>query len=95
MADLGSEVHDQCVQASMPQILSSVPGRRAPNRFGDSMCRTCQPGEVREIARTPMAVYYQCFACNSIWGEPKPFHVTVIRGVFRRRRTDRVTTPQP
>ena len=72
----------------MTQILDPVPDRRTPDRFADSRCSKCQPGEVRAIKRTTMAVYYRCFACNTVWGEPKPFHVTVIRGGFRRRSTD-------
>ena len=71
----------------MAEIL--YPVRRHPDRFSDPPCSKCQRGEVRAIKRTTTSVYYRCFACNCIWSEPKPFHVTVIRNGFRRRSTDR------
>ena len=36
-------------------------------------------GEVQAVVRTEMAVYFRCYSCNRVWGEPKPLASRNIR----------------
>ena len=78
----------------MPQAISPMPDRRSRDRSPDPGCETCQPGSVKAIHRTGMAIYYRCFTCNRIWGEAKPLSNLVIRGAFTRRSND-LASPKP
>jgi len=49
-----------------------VDDRRAADRRADPVCRTCDSSEVKAVVRTTMAVYFRCYSCNVVWGEPKP-----------------------
>jgi len=49
-----------------------VDDRRAVDRRADPVCRTCESSEVKPVVRTTMAVYFRCYSCNVVWGEPKP-----------------------
>ena len=49
-----------------------VDDRRAADRRADPVCRTCDSSEVKPVVRTTMAVYFRCYSCNVVWGEPKP-----------------------
>jgi hypothetical protein len=51
---------------------SPVDDRRSPDRRADPVCRACDSSEVRPVGRTTMAVYFRCYSCNVVWGEPKP-----------------------
>jgi hypothetical protein len=56
-----------------------VDDRRAADRRADPSCRTCEGADVKAVVRTEMAVYFRCYSCNRVWGEPKPMASTVIR----------------
>jgi hypothetical protein len=78
----------------MSQAIFPLPDRRGRDRSPDPSCETCQPGSVRAIHRTGMAIYYRCFTCKRIWGEAKPLSNLAIRAAFTRRSNDRVS-PKP
>ena len=56
-----------------------VDDRRAADRRPNPACGTCDGAEVKAVVRTEMAVYFRCYSCNRVWGEPKPLASRVIR----------------
>jgi hypothetical protein len=62
-----------------PQHTFPVDDRRAADRPTDPACRTCPGAQVQAVVRTEMAVYFRCYSCNRVWGEPKPLASRVIR----------------
>ena len=64
----------QMVPATFP-----VDDRRAAGRRPDPVCRTCDGSVVQAVVRTEMAVYFRCYSCNRVWGEPKPLASRHIR----------------
>jgi hypothetical protein len=46
-------------------------------------CQTCDGSGVQALFRTEMAVYFRCFSCNRVWGEPKPQAAETIRDAFQ------------
>ena len=67
----------QMVPATFP-----VDDRRAAGRRPDPVCRTCDGSAVLVVVRTEMAVYFRCYSCNRVWGEPKPLASRTIRDAF-------------
>ena len=57
----------------------AVGDRRAADRPVDPTCRTCYGAKVEAVVRTEMAVYFRCYSCNRVWGEPKPLAAKSIR----------------
>ena len=57
----------QMVPATFP-----VEDRRGAGPRPDPVCRTCDGSDVQAVVRTEMAVYFRCYSCNRVWGEPKP-----------------------
>jgi hypothetical protein len=64
----------------MPHATSPVVDRRAANRLADPVCRTCNGSEVKAVVRTTMAIYFRCYSCHVVWGEPKPHAPQFVRG---------------
>jgi hypothetical protein len=56
-----------------------VDDRRAADRRPDPVCRICDGSDVQAVVRTEMAVYFRCYSCNRVWGEPKPLASKTIR----------------
>ena len=56
-----------------------VEDRRRAGPRPDPVCPTCGGREVQAEVRTEMAVYFRCYSCNRVWGEPKPLASRSIR----------------
>jgi hypothetical protein len=63
----------------MPQTTFPAEDRRSADRPADPTCRICPGAEVEAVVRTEMAVYFRCYSCNRVWGEPKPLATKSIR----------------
>jgi len=63
----------------MRPVLIPIADRRSANRPPDPVCRTCTGSNVEAILRTAMAIYFRCYSCNIVWGEPKPHASHFVR----------------
>jgi hypothetical protein len=77
MAADGPQLHNGSFQ--LKTVMHQIPDRRAPGRPADPCCPTCRGCEVKPVLRTTMAVYFRCFSCHAVWGEPKPCATWSIR----------------
>ena len=67
----------------LPARTFPVDDRRAADRQPDPVCETCDSGDVQAVLRTEMAVYFRCYSCNRVWGQPKPLASKTIRDAFQ------------
>jgi hypothetical protein len=55
----------------MRPVLIPIADRRSANRPPDPVS-DLHRSNVEAILRTAMAIYFHCYSCNIVWGEPKP-----------------------